>query len=720
MRRLALTFLVLMSLVAPGSAQMLPPWVEELFPPPDVDTPQELIDYYRSTGENEADALMWEAYQATEGLPDEELPEVTIPDTRTPGDQTEQAFPLRGMFYYPWYPESWTTPGPHFTPARGANYSQDSPGVIEDQVQEMIDAGVDVGISSWLRDHPRDARFADVLAASVGKDLTWALYYEREGVNGDDPSWQVIRDDLRIITSRGYATHSNYLRIGGKPVIFVFADAEDACGDGDAATTGSADPNNMVERWAEAVRQTSRRSSIPTPNFHVVLKVFDHNPASPADYLDCPRYPGGASGHSFHQYAPAAPTDQIHRDSYVISPGFWKYNEAQPRLGAHRDLVRWRQSIRNMEGPDGDGKEWHLITTYNEWGEGSQVEASTQLADVYLEALATDGVEPVATGRVMGAGDNACEPPGTPTSSSCHQLATSDLLITHGATLVLPLGDTQYECGQLTNFNQVYASSWGRPSIKNITRPSVGNHEYLRDDLGDEGCTATGAGNDQAEGYFDYFNGVGTFTGPAGDRDKGYHSFNHGGWHFIALNSMCTTAGARVGCNETSEQYGWLELDLDNDPGRCEIAYMHHPRWSLGTKVSEGLNRYDAIWQLLVDRRVDLLLVGHDHNYQRFPPLDGNVGPGGANVDRGFGLQQLIIGTGGKNLTPINTAGTGPGKPNAELITWNGSNGTFPAGQDNAFGVLQLDLRPNDATYTFRPDASSGNYTDAGNVTCLS
>ena len=61
--------------------------------------------------------------------------------------------------------------------------------------------------------------------------------------------------------------------------------------------------------------------------------------------------------------------------------------------------------------------------------------------------------------------------------------------------------------------------------MKSITRPAAGNHEYK---------TANAAG------YFDYFNGVGAATGPAGDRTKGYYSFNVGTWHLIALNSTTT------------------------------------------------------------------------------------------------------------------------------------------------------------------------------------
>src|SRR6266498_5603908 len=65
------------------------------------------------------------------------------------------------------------------------------------------------------------------------------------------------------------------------------------------------------------------------------------------------------------------------------------------------------------------------------------------------------------------------------------------------------------------------------PGIRERTRPALGNHDY-------------GNGSNTGDGYFDYFNGVGNFTGPAGDRDKGYYSYDVGAyWHVVVLNSEC-------------------------------------------------------------------------------------------------------------------------------------------------------------------------------------
>ena len=124
--------------------------------------------------------------------------------------------------------------------------------------------------------------------------------------------------------------------------------------------------------------------------------------------------------------------------------------------------------------------------------------------------------------------------------------------------------------------------------------PSVGNHEYH---------------TPGAAGYFDYF---GTAAGP---RDKGYYSFDIGAWHLVALNSNCTEIG---GCEEGSVQEQWLRADLAASSASCTFAYWHHPRFSSGTHGSDP--RMAAIWQALYDYGADVVLSGHDHNYQRFAP----------------------------------------------------------------------------------------------------
>ncbi len=105
---------------------------------------------------------------------------------------------------------------------------------------------------------------------------------------------------------------------------------------------------------------------------------------------------------------------------------------------------------------------------------------------------------------IAAAGDIACDPNsasfngGNGSATSCHQKYTSNILVNGNFAAVLPLGDVQYYCGGYQAFLQSYDLSWGR--VKNITRPVVGNHEYLTS--GGTDCTPANAG---AAGYFNYF-----------------------------------------------------------------------------------------------------------------------------------------------------------------------------------------------------------------------
>ena len=175
---------------------------------------------------------------------------------------------------------------------------------------------------------------------------------------------------------------------------------------------------------------------------------------------------------------------------------------------------------------------------------------------------------------VAAAGDIACDTAseffngGAGTEGHCRQRNTSDLLVQAAPTAVLTLGDNQYHVGSLSDFNASFDPSWGR--LKPIIHPAVGNHEY---------------GTAGARGYFDYFNGVGNQSGPAGERDKGYYSFDIGSWHLIALNSECgriARGGAANGCAAGSPQESSLRSDLAAHPSSCTLAYWHSPRFNSG------------------------------------------------------------------------------------------------------------------------------------------
>ena len=250
--------------------------------------------------------------------------------------------------------------------------------------------------------------------------------------------------------------------------------------------------------------------------------------------------------------------------------------------------------------------------------------------------------------------------------SSSGDEATATLLDSL-AGAVATLGDAAYESGTASEFTDCYGPSWGRH--KSRTRPAPGNHEYETKEAG---------------GYFGYFGAA------AGDPGKGYYSYKLGSWHIVVLNSNCSKVG---GCGAGSPQETWLRQDLKAHPTACTLAYWHHPRFSFGKYDDNEATR--VLWQALYAAGADIVLAGHDHNYQRYAPQDAD-----GILDREHGIREFVVGTGGKNHYPL---GTPP--PNVE------------ASNDDTFGILQLSLHPTSYDWQFIPVAGA-TFTDTGSGTC--
>ena len=193
--------------------------------------------------------------------------------------------------------------------------------------------------SWWGQGTPTDSRIPALLA-NAGSSFKWTLYYEA-GRAGQSVQRPVISADLDYIMSH-YANNPAYLHVAGKPVLFVYG-GQESCG--------------MADRWKAA----------NAGRFYLVLKVF-------GGYKSCTNQPN-----SWHQYAPAVATDHQAGFSYSISPGFWRPDESAPRLA--RDLNRW---TANMAAMIASHEPWQLITTWNEWGEGTAIEPATEWGNAYL------------------------------------------------------------------------------------------------------------------------------------------------------------------------------------------------------------------------------------------------------------------------------------------------------------------------------------------------
>jgi acid phosphatase type 7 len=223
---------------------------------------------------------------------------------------------------------------------------------------------------------------------------------------------------------------------------------------------------------------------------------------------------------------------------------------------------------------------------------------------------------------------------------------------------VAALGDVLYDGG--------YDSCYAWAQFESRTRPAVGNHDY----------------RDDGKEYFGYW-------GPRfGTPSTGWYSYNLGAWHVVVLNSNC----AIVGCVRGSPQERWLRADLAAHRAFCTLAYWHHPRFSSGPHGDN--TSVSPLWNDLYASRADVVLSGHDHDYERFAPQTAS---GRLNPTRG--IREFVVGTGGRS---------------SYSFVENHSNSESRLSGVN--GVLRLTLSARRYSWRFiRVDGQAG---DAGSAPC--
>jgi hypothetical protein len=284
------------------------------------------------------------------------------------------------------------------------------------------------------------------------------------------------------------------------------------------------------------------------------------------------------------------------------------------------------------------------------------------LAVILLARLATGQPAEAATqdslATLIGAGDIAsC---GYATDSQ-----TARLLDDEWGTVVA-LGDNAYPKGSATQYRNCYDPTWGRHLKR--TRPVPGNHEYK---------------TPNASGYFGYYGSR------AGSPGRGWYAYNKGAWRIYALNSNCSEVG---GCWVGSRQQRWLDADLAAHPHECVLAYWHHPYFSSG--FHGNATEVRGLWKTLQAAGAEVVLNGHDHDYERFAPQTWQ-----GVADPSAGIREFVVGTGGTALRPFETI-----QPNSELRS------------AAAHGVLRLRLH--DGMYRWRFISTDGLFSDSGADTC--
>ena len=291
---------------------------------------------------------------------------------------------------------------------------------------------------------------------------------------------------------------------------------------------------------------------------------------------------------------------------------------------------------------------WRLtITTVDAAGKASEINALE--ADLRLPAAATS-----APAILVGAGDIArCD--------SSTAAATAELLARIPGT-VFTLGDNVYPTSTPELLATCYEQTWGREKSRTLAVP--GNHDW-----------------EQSAGapYFAYF---GASAGPPG---LGYYSYTLGSWHIVSLNS-------NVAAGPGSPQYEWLKNDLAQSGAACTLAMWHHPLFSSGPNGNSGQMR--EAWRLLNRFGADVVLSGHDHDYERFALQDAD---GRATPD---GIREFVVGTGGYALYDR-------ASQQANSALW----------ENRTWGVMKLTLRSGSYDWEFVPiDGQS--FRDTGSGEC--
>jgi chitodextrinase len=258
-----------------------------------------------------------------------------------------------------------------------------------------------------------------------------------------------------------------------------------------------------------------------------------------------------------------------------------------------------------------------------------------------------------ATAPVVAAAGDIC---GSP--SDC--APTAALLGSLAPDRVLTLGDNAYPDGAASDYTSYYDPNWGKYKLK--TSPAPGNHDYHT------------AG---ATGYFNYFGS----QAPAA-----YYSYDVGSWHLISLNGELSHSAG-------SAQEQWLKTDLAAHPASCTLAYWHEPRFSSGGEHGSDTS-FDAFWRDLYAAGVEIVLNGHDHDYERFAPQTPDA------VANANGIREFVVGTGG-----------------ASHYTFAAPIANSEVRDNTSFGVLKLTLRVGGYDWAFVPVAGAA-FTDSGSGTC--
>ena len=298
---------------------------------------------------------------------------------------------------------------------------------------------------------------------------------------------------------------------------------------------------------------------------------------------------------------------------------------APPRVSARAQPLQRGRRMRS-------GEPWPTWRSLSSRALALATALVTLLWAVAIGAAGAAAADPT----IAAVGDMACSPTdsaynaGNGTASRCRQRYVSDLVVGALPDALLDLGDNQYVNGELAELHSRLRPHVRASELDRLPEPRQRRVRHGRR----AGLLRLFLERWRLRPY------PGRLGGRVAPLSGGYYSFDIGAWHLIALNSNCAEVG---GCGAGSPQETWLKADLAAHPGRCTLAYWHHPRWNAGNLGNDSSTA--AFWTDLYNARADLVLNGHgNHHYERFLPQS----PAGA-PDPTKGIREFIVSTGGES-----------------------------------------------------------------------
>ncbi len=307
-------------------------------------------------------------------------------------EQVEPVDPSRKVmaFYYPWYgnpsvtnqwvhwPEGGHNPDAydeHGLPDVGAThhpalgpYDSNDPRVIKQHLAWAEAAGIDVLIATWWgQGEFSDRALRPLLDAAAETNVRISLYYETVPGGREDGALK----DFRYILSR-YGEHPGLFKHEGEPVIFVYGRAM------------SQIPRIAWQRVIQTIKSEYGVKLIADSLDGSWADIFDglhmYNPVGPVV--------GGSDMRRIYDSFVWAAESRGKVSSVTVIPGYDDSNIGRtapivaPREdGALYDEL-WELAIESRP-------EWILITSFNEWHEGSEIEPSVEYGDQYLRSTAS-------------------------------------------------------------------------------------------------------------------------------------------------------------------------------------------------------------------------------------------------------------------------------------------------------------------------------------------